>query len=672
MKRWLASGVRHFYEFGEFRFDGDRRRLLRGDKLVALSPKAIDLLNIFVLNPGKVLERTALMEALWADTIVEDANLTVAISHLRKALGESRDSAEYIETIPRVGYRFVAELREVMEERTPLTTEKPRPVRAFIEERFVPETGVVSVVAPSAKIESGNGRTNGLPPGEPPVVASAVNREFRWTGGRTMALIALLALGVVGLQVYWRAAGRPQRSASTPQIKSIAVLPFQSLGQTGTKDDYLATGLADSLNTRLSRLKQFAVRPTSSVLRFRGGDQDAVAAGRELKVEGVIEGLIQHDNDRVRLTARLLRVSDGALIWTDSFDERFTSLFAVEDDISQHVVKALQLKLTTEEQRQFARRGTDNFDAFRAYLRGRYAWNKRNTDATKQAITFFQQATDLDPAYAAAYAGLADCYVALGDYGDASPGESFPLARGAAQRALEIEDSLAEAHASLAQTRFLYDWDWAGAEREYLRAIELKPNYATAHHWYGMFLAAMGRTDEAKREIKRAEDLDPLSLIIQANVGTIDYFARHYDHAIEQERKVLKANPNFAQAHRKLAFCLEAAGMEEEAVAEWLKVERQIGTSKEALASYASACAASGIRGYWLQAIEVEKKEAVGAAAALSSYYARLGQREEALLWFERAIDEHAPWLVYAKVTPVYDNLRGDPRFGTLLQRLGL
>ena len=546
----------------------------------------------------------------------------------------------------------------MVEEQTPLSVERPRPAPVLVEE----EVGV-----------EGIGSSNGAEPegGHGPATADEEHRTFFPTRWRTLALPALLALGLLGVIAYERETFRPEKSSAPARIKSIAVLPFKSPGGAAPGDEYLALGLSDSLNTRLGRLKQFVVRPTSSVLKFGGAEQDPRAAGRALEVDGVIDGLVQRDHDRVRLSVRLLRVSDGALIWADSFNEPFTSLFAIEDLFSHHVVKGLQLHLTTEEQQNFVRRGTGNAEAFAAYLRGRHSWNKRTAADVTRALKFFQQAIEFDPAYAAAYGGLADCYLALGEYGDASPNESFPLARGAALRALEIDHSLAEAHASLAQARFLFDWDWTGAERDYLRAIELKPNYATAHHWYGMFLAARGRTDEALQEMRRAEDIDPLSLIIRANVGTIHYFARRYDAAIAQERKVLEADPDFVQARRKLAFSLEAAGHEKEAVAEWLKVEQQLGADEQTLAAYRNACAVSGLRGYWVQAIEIDKKQA-GAGAALSSYYARLGEREQAFLWLERAVDQRAPWLVYAGVTPVYDNLRADPRFGKILKRIGL
>ena len=657
MKRRVAPGLRHLYQFGEFRIDPERHRLSRNGQPVPLPPRALDLLVLFVRNPGKVLERQALMDAIWNDTIVEDANLTVAISHLRKTLGQNGGPAEFIETVPRIGYRFVAETCEVVEEHPLLSVEQPRPAPSFVEED-------------QGRIGSRNGALPAHDHG--PAAAEKEPRTLFLKRWRTLAFLSLAALGLLGLFIYGRQTKQQDDLLPPVRMKSIAVLPFRTPAGGSPDDEYLAGGLSDSLNTRLGRLKQFVVRPTSSVLKFGGAEQDPRAAGRALEVDGVIDGIVQRDHDRVRLSVRLIRVSDGALIWADSFDEPFTSLFAIEDLFSHEVVKGLQIHLTTEEEQNFARRGTANADAFAAYLRGRHSWNKRTAQNVTRALRFFQQAIELDPTYAAAYGGMADCYIALGEYGDASPNESFPLARGAALRALEIDDSLAEAHASLAQARFLFDWDWAGAEREYRRAIGLKPNYATAHHWYGMFLAARNRMVEALHELRRAEDLDPLSLIIRANVGTIHYFARRYDPAIAQERRVLATDPDFVQARRKLAYSLEAAGNEKEAVAEWLEVERQLGADEQTLAAYRNASVLSGIRGYWLQAIEIEKKEAGGGAGALSSYYARLGDREEAFLWLERAVDQRSPWLVYAGVTPVYDNLRTDPRFATVLKRIGL
>ena len=623
MKGTITNGVRRFYEFGPFRLDPNRHRLLHHGEVIALSPKAIQTLTLLVQNPGKLLEREALMEALWPNTIVEDANLTVAISQLRKAFNQSCDIGEFIQTIPRVGYRFVADVHEVNEKRTPLANENPAAFGTVVQKKEAEATGEPVLQSP-------------------PILAStelksaAATPARRWNRMPTVAAVLVLILAAAYF-LYHSRSRNPELVLPPTKARTLAVLPFQVSGSKNPEDEYLAPAIADSLNTRLSRIRQFAVRPTNSVLRFSQPGQNVIEAGRQLAVEGVIEGRIERLSDRVRVTARLWRVSDGVLLWADTFDERFTSLFAVEENISRRVVQALQLKLTPEEQKRLASRNTDSSEAFHAYLRGRHAWNKRTTDEIRKATKFFQQAIDLDPAYAAAYAGLADCYLLLGDYSAGPPVELFPLARGAALRALEIDSSLAEAHAALAHAKFDFYWDWAGAEREYLRAIELSPNYATAHHWYGMFLAAMDRTEEAMREIKLAVDLDPLSLIVRANIGTIDYFARHYDAAIEQERKVLEADPDFVQARRKLGFALEAKGMEQEAIAEWLTVERQMGTDSETLEAYKKACVSGGLKGYWRYALEMEKKDIGNEAGALSSYYARLGDREQAFFWLDRA-----------------------------------
>ncbi|HEY6122387.1 MAG TPA: tetratricopeptide repeat protein, partial [Pyrinomonadaceae bacterium] len=505
---------------------------------------------------------------------------------------------------------------------------------------------------------------------------STETSNYRRRRNQTMVSLAVaVIIIVVSVLVLRSALSRTSATlANINSIKSLAVLPFKALENDGD-DEYLGLGLSDSLITRLSNVRQFVVRPTAAVLKFNGANQDLLAAGRELNVEGVLDGRIQRQGDRIRVNVQLVRVRDGAPLWADTFDEQFTDIFSVQDRISREVAAALAIKLTSEEQQLLAKRGTDNPEAFRAYLKGRYAWNKRSTEEINKAIKFFQQAIDLDPAYAAAYAGMADCYVSLGDYGLAAPKEVFPLAKESALRALEIDDSLAEAHTTLAHINFLYDWNWAGAESEYQRAIELKPNYATGHHWYGWFLTAMGRGDEGMREIRRAEELDPLSLIIKANVGTFYYFGRQYEQAIELQRKVVDADPNFLQGRRKLAFSLEAQGKTDEAITEWLKVEEQFGTDSAGLAAYRKACQESGIKGYWQQALAFELGEAeksTGRAASVASYYARLGDRDHAFIWLEKAYEAREPWLVYTKISPVYDNLHSDPRFAAFLKKMGL
>ena len=644
---------RHFYEFGPFRLDAEKHRLMRNGEPVPLSPKSAEALIVLIQNAGKLLERETLIQAVWADAFVEDANLTVAISHLRKALSQNGERVEYIETIPRVGYRFLGDVREVHEEPRPLLIEKHTLSRTIIEEEEVADDEVLPVSLVTAQRQLGTG----------------TSRSWRRMAVPVVGVLAVTT--AIGIYLLLRKTNQP---VSPRAINSLAVLPFHTLGPQAPGEEYLGIGLSDSLITRLSEIRQLTVRPTSAITRFADHDSDPLAAGRQLGVQAVLDGRITRDQDRVRVSVQLLRVSDGQPMWTQMFDGEFTNLFTVEDEISQHVSQALIDQLSGEERAQIKKRGTDNAEAFRAFLRGRYALNKRSFDEIKNAINYFKQAIDLDPAYASAYAGLADCYLLLGDYSWAPATESFPLARAAAQKALEIDDGIAEAHTTLGHVEFDFTHDWGSAEREYRRGLEIKPNYATGHHWYALFLSAMGRTAEAQREIRRAEELDPLSLIIQANVGMVDYFARQYDQAIEIQRKTVAADPNFVQGRRKLAFTLEAKGLDTEAVNEWLEVERQTGTDQQTLAELKEACAKLGVRGYWEKAIEIDSGNPDNAfrAASLSSYYARLGQKDQAFYWLNQAVEQRAPWLVYAKVSPVYDNLRGDQRFKGILDRLGL
>ncbi|HKE56502.1 MAG TPA: tetratricopeptide repeat protein, partial [Pyrinomonadaceae bacterium] len=540
--------------------------------------------------------------------------------------------------------------RDTHDELAPLVIEKRTLSRTVIEEELIPEA-------------------SSLPP-----------RQLQLAGGSKFNRWWFVAAGVllvVGLTSFlvWRARARGT-AAAHKSINSLAVLPFKPLNDaTRSDDEYLGLGLSDSLITRLSNVKHLTIRPTGAIIRFNNPKQDVIAAGKQLQVESVLDGRIQHEGDRVRVTVQLFRVSDGATLWAESFDERFTDLLAVQDRISRHVAEVVSEKLTNEDQQQIAKRGTDNAEAFHAYLKGRYAWNKRTDEELKKAITLFQRAIDLDPTYAAAYAGMAYCYVSLGDYNAAPAKEVFPLAKASAMKALEIDDQLAEAHTALAHTRFLFDWDWPNAEKEYQHALELQPNNATAHHWYGWFLIAMGRTDEAMREIKRAEELDPLSLIIKANVGNFYYFARQYDQAIEIQQKVVDTDPSFVQGRRKLAFSLEAKGLEQEAIKQWLNVEANFGATPEMLASYSKAFAREGLKGYWRAALQTDIeswKNSEATAAAVASYYARLGDRDQAFLWLNKSYEAHDPWLVYTSISPVYDNLRGDPRFPTFLKQLHL
>jgi DNA-binding winged helix-turn-helix (wHTH) protein/TolB-like protein len=654
----MPREVSHFYEFGPFRLDPRKHRLTRDGEPVALPPKAFDTLLVLIRHAGRVVEREELMNEVWAGSFVEDANLSVAVSQLRKALGRAGGDGEYVETVPRVGYRFAADVRDVAGEPPALIVEKHTLSRTVIEEE---DDAQASEAPDAATVVAPAPATAALRPAPRPLAKRAA-----------LLFAAIAVVAAAGLGSLWALRRTDGRGAAATARASLAVLPFEVL-DAGEGEEHLGLGLADVLITRLSNIRELNVRPTSAVMKAQG--RDSLAAGRRLLVDSVIEGSVQRDGDRVRVTARLVRVGDGATIWGAQFDEKSDDLLAVQDVISQNIADALALRLSPEERRLILKRGTDDPEAFREYVKGRYSLEKRTYDGFQKAIEHFERAIERDPVYAQAYAGLAECHLLLGDYAYVAPKESFPLARAAAQRALEIDDGLADAHATLGFVRHRHDWDWAGAEQDFRRAIELAPNSAAARHRYGWFLISMGKTEEALREVRRAEELDPLSLIIKANVGTFLWLGRDYDGAIRQLNRVLENNPDFLQGRRKLGWAYESKGMEREAVAEWLRVEELMKTDPEQIEKYRRATEAEGIRGYWRLAVEVDKETArryYVSADTPASYYARLGDRERAFEWLERAFEERSAHLVFLKVSPMYDNLRADPRYTDLLRRMGL
>jgi TolB-like protein/Tfp pilus assembly protein PilF len=456
---------------------------------------------------------------------------------------------------------------------------------------------------------------------------------------------------------------------------AIAVLPFKPISAEG-RDEYLELGIADALITRLSDINQVVVRPTSSVRKYTDLEQDPVAAGRELAVDSVLEGSIQKLNDRIRVTARLVKVDDGRSLWTGKFDEIATDIFAVEDSISERVAAALALKLTGNERERLHKRHTDNTDAYNLYLKGRYYWNKRTEEALQKAVECFHQAVEIDRNYALAYGGLADCYTKLGDVGVTAvpPRESFDLARRAALKALQIDSSLVEVHASLGHLE-MHLLRWEAAEREFTRAIELNPNYASAHQWYAYFMAFHGRFDEALERIEVARRLDPLSLPIVDSVGEFLYFARRYEEAIVEFRKALEMDPAFLPSCINLGRAYEQVGMFSEAEGLFTKAMQITGESIDALAAlghtYAISARTDATLEVLAQLAELATHRYVS-PYALALLHAALGEIDEAFKWLEKAFDERVEWMIYTNVDPRLDPLRSDARFNHLIRRLGL
>ncbi len=457
--------------------------------------------------------------------------------------------------------------------------------------------------------------------------------------------------------------------------RSIAILPFHGLSP-NPGDEYLGLGMTDALITRLSDLHKIIVRPIGTVRKYATVD-DPVTAGKELAVDSVLDGSIQHSGDRTRVTVRLLRVSDGELLWGSEFDEKLTDMFAIEDSISQKVASALALNLSGEEQRRLSRPFTASNDAYQLYMRGRFFWNKRTVEGAKKSLEYFQQAINEDPSYAVAYTGLADAYIMAGSYGYSimPPREAMPKAEAAVQKALDIDSTLAEAHSSLAYIKFTYDWDWAGAEREFQRAIALNPLYDTAHHWYSHELMALGRPEEALAESRRALEISPSDTVMNEHMGWAYLMMRKYDQAIQTAQKALDMDPDFLLAHRVTALAYLYEGNNEKALEEFKRGVELSHGDPVARAYLARGYAASGKREQAQQIVDdlirLSHTQYIP-PTELAADYVALGNSDAAMQWLNRAYEERASALPYLKVDRAYDPLRSDPGFVDLLHRLNL
>ena len=456
--------------------------------------------------------------------------------------------------------------------------------------------------------------------------------------------------------------------------KTIAVLPFKPLVPEN-RDQVLELGMADSLIAKLSNIREIIVRSLNSVRKYGSLEQDPLSAGRELEVNSVLEGNVQKSGDRIRVSARLINVADGSSLWSNTFDEKFTDVFAVQDAISQKVADALALRLSGEENKRVTRRYTDNVEAYQLYLTGRYHWNKLTPPEITKSIEFFKQAIDLDPTYALAYFGLAEAYRSSAPTSDVPPKDVLPQAKAAAAKALEIDESLAEPHVTLAFIYNWFDWDWAGSEREAKRAIELNPNLGLAHIAYAQLLSHLGRHEEAITEGVRARELDPLSLIINTLNGSNLYQARRYDEADASLRKTLEMDPNFWIAHLFLGKTYLSKKEYPEAIAEFTKAREISGGNSEAISMagcvWAIAGDAAKARAV-LNELKALANERYVPSTNLAALYCALGEKDEAIAWLDKAYEDRDIRLNRLKVEPKWDSIRSDPRFVAIVKRMGL
>ena len=467
---------------------------------------------------------------------------------------------------------------------------------------------------------------------------------------------------------------KPASPNDITAIRSIAVLPFKPL-VADRRDEMLELGMADTLITRLSGLKQIIVRPTSAVRKYYALDQDPIAAGREQKVDAVLDASIQRDGERIRVTVRFLNVEDGSQLWAYTCDEHGTDLFAVQDAISEKVAEALAVRLSGDEKKLLKKRYTANTDAYAFYLKGRYYWNKRTDEGLRKAIKHFRQAIELDPNYALAYAGLADCYNLQTIYCGIPPKEAFAMGKAAAMKALELDDALAEAHNSLACVKWCFEYDRVGTDVMYKRAIQLDPNLTPARTYYAKFLSTIGRQDEAFAEIKRAQERDPVSFLVNWVLGELLHYARYHDQAIEQLLRTLDMDPNLLPARVLLGRAYEQKEMYKEAIAEFQRAITISGDDLRIVALLGHAYALSGQRNKArrvLGELKEQSKRSYLSPYNIAIIYVALGEKDQGFEWLEKAYDERSLWMVFLKVDPRLDSLRSDPSFADMLLRMGL
>ncbi len=515
------------------------------------------------------------------------------------------------------------------------------------------------------------------PPEVPFIVAPApmAGRPRRWP--LALGLVAVPALVVLGVAVGLNVGGWRERLFGTgaPRIESIAVLPLENLSR-DPEQDYFADGMTEALISDLAQIRALRVISRTSVMQYKGARKPLPEIARELNVDAVVEGSVQRAGDRVRITAQLIHAPTDKHLWAQSYERDLRDVLALQGEVAQEIAREIKIAVTPAEATRLAKARRANPEAHEAYLKGRYYWNKKSEQGLNKGIEFFQQAIDLDPAYAPAYAGLADAYNTLANRGYISPKDGWPKARAAARRALALDDSLGEAHASLAFGAFYYDWDWAGAETECRRAVELNPNYATVHHWYSHYLIAMGREAESLAESQRALELDPLDLSIVIHLGWHYYMVRRYDPTLRQLQAALEMDPNFPLAHIHLGFYYEQTGKFDQAIAAFQKAINLAPGSTEPLAGLGHAYAVAGRRAdarKVLEQLQEFSKQRYVSAFDIAVIYAGLGDKEQAFAWLDKAYEEHASGfsgLVYLAVEPRLDPLRADPRFQALLRRM--
>jgi len=612
--------------FGVFEMDLPTGELRKHGLKIRIQEQPFQVLAMLVQNAGKVVTREDVQKKLWpADTFVDfDHGLNKAINKIREALGDSAESPRYVETLSRRGYRFLAEVKDAdAPVRSPELPTQPQPPE---EVRDRPHASKISA----------------------------------------FALLVLMASLAIWRLHFW--------THPPPVIRSLAVLPLESLSNEASQD-YFADGMTDELISDLGQISALRVISRTSVMTYKHALKPLPQIARELNVDAVVEGTVLRSGDQVRITAQLIEASTDKHLWSQSYEGELRDTLTLQNKVASAIADQIRINLNPQEQAALKNARVVNPEAYKSYLKGRYFWNKRTAGGLKAALAYFNQAVDEDPKYAQAYSGLADTYGLLGDwqYAVMPSKEALPKAKAAAVKALELDSSLSEAHTSLGYCLRSFDWDFDSAEKEFRRAIEINPSYATAHHWNAMNLGLLGRHKEALAEMKKAVSLDPLSLIINSDLAEFLLLTHSYDESVKQSRKIIEMDPNFAIGHKQLGDAYLLTKMDKEAVAELQKAVRLSGGSPICIAELARAYVTSG---NWNEAVkllgDLEKNSnaSFSDAPQIAMIYASMGDNEQAMHWLKRAYE--ARFNPSILLRSGFDPLRSDPRFEDFMRRVGL
>ena len=629
--------------FGRYEVSFQSGELRKSGLRIRVQQQPMKLLETLLEHPGEVVTREELRSRVWPNESFGDFDqaLNIAIAKLRSALGDSADNPRFIETLSKRGYRFIADVSVVDADPRP---KLPEPSSGD------PRASEVELKLPAAGS------------------AAAPKRRLRTTHWVVAALALVLSVAILAVWLF------RSRSRAPARIRSLAVLPLENLSGDPAQN-YFADGMTDELITDLAQISALRVISRTSAMVYKGARKPLPQIARELNVDAVVEGSVLRSGDQVRITAQLIEASTDKHLWSQSYEGELRDTLALQNRVASAIADQIRINLTPQEQAALKNVKVVNPDAYESYLKGRYFWNRRTADGLKVALAYFNQAIEEDPKYTQAYSGLADTYALLGDwqYAVMTPKDAFPKAKAAAIKALELDSTLGEAHNSLAFVLDGFDWDLDAGGREFRRAIELNPGYATAHHWYAWHLSLLGQYDEAIAEMRKAQNLDPLSLIINADLAEILVLAHSYDESIRQSLKTIELDPNFALAHNQLAQAYIQEHKYDEAIAELRKAVQLSGSSPTFMANLARAYALSGRRSEAVQLLSdlKERSDASNSnAPEIAMIYASLGNTDQAMNWLQKAYnDRFNPGVL---LRPGFDPLRSDSRFRDLVHNMGL